>query len=35
MDVVTAFLDADVISKIYMDQPQGFRKTTKNGGELV
>ena len=35
MDVVTAFLNANVVSEIYMDQPQGFRKTTKDGGKLV
>ncbi len=34
MDAVTAFLNADVVSEIYMDQPQGFRKTSKNGGEM-
>ena len=26
MDVVTSFLGANVVSEIYMDQPQGFRK---------
>ena len=26
MDVVTDFLNADLISNIYMDQPQGFKK---------
>jgi hypothetical protein len=35
MDVVTAFINVNVVSEIYMDQPQGFRKTTKDGGELV
>ncbi len=35
MGVVTAFLNANVVSEIYMDQPQGFRKTAKDGGELV
>jgi len=35
MDVMTAFLNANVVFEIYMDQPQGFRKTTKDGGELV
>ena len=35
IDVVTSFLNADVFSEIYMDQPQGFRKkTVNNGGEL-
>ena len=32
MDVVTSFLNANVVSEIYMDQPQGFGKTTKDGG---
>jgi hypothetical protein len=35
MGVVTAFPNANVVSEIYMDQPQGFRKTAKDGGELV
>jgi hypothetical protein len=35
MDVVNAFLNALVVSEIYMDQPQGFRKTAKDGRELV
>ncbi len=35
MSVVTAFLNADVVSNIYMDQPQGFKNISKNGGELV
>jgi hypothetical protein len=35
MDVVTAFLNADVVSKIYMEQSQGFKRTSKDGGELV
>ena len=35
MDVVTAFLNADVVSKIFMEQPQGFKRTSKDGGELV
>ena len=35
IDVVTAFLDADVVSKVYMEQPQGFKRTSKDGGELV
>jgi hypothetical protein len=35
MDVVTAFLNADVVSNIYMNQPQGFKEISKNGGELV
>jgi hypothetical protein len=35
MDVVTAFLNANVVSEICMDKPQGFRKTTKGRGELV
>ncbi len=35
MDGVTAFLNANVVSEIYMDQPQGFRKAAKDGGELV
>ena len=35
MDVVIAFLNADVVSKIYMEQPQGFKRTSKDGGELV
>ena len=34
MDVITAFLNADVVSEVYMEQPQGY-KTTKDGGELV
>ena len=29
MDVVTSFLNANVMSEIYMDQPQGFRKSIK------
>jgi hypothetical protein len=35
MDVVTAFLNANVVSEIYVDQPQGFQKTATNDGELV
>ncbi len=35
MDVVIAFLDADVVSNIYMDQTHGFKKTCRTGGELV
>ncbi len=35
MDVVTAFLNAYVVSEIYMNQPQGFKKKSKDGGELV
>jgi hypothetical protein len=32
LDVVTAFLKADVISAVYMYQTQGSYKTGKNGG---
>jgi histone deacetylase 1/2 len=35
MDVVAAFLNANVVSEIYMDQPQRFRNTAKDGGELA
>jgi histone deacetylase 1/2 len=35
MNVVTAFLNANVVSEIYMDQTQGFRKTTKDREKLV
>ena len=35
MDVVIVFLNAKVVSEIYMDQPQGFTKTGKDGGEFV
>ncbi len=35
VDVVTAFLNADVVSNIYMEQPQGFEKKCKDGGTLV
>ncbi len=29
MDVVTFFLNADVVSEVYMEQPLGFVKTTQ------
>ena len=35
MDVVIVFLDADVVFTIYMEQPQGFKRTSKDGEELV
>jgi hypothetical protein len=35
MDVVAAFLNADLVFETYMDQSQGLRKTTNNGGELA
>ena len=35
MEVVTASLNANVVSEIYMDQPQGLIKTAKDDGELV
>ena len=35
MDVVTAFLNANVVSNIYMEQPQGFEEKSKDGGTLV
>ncbi len=35
MDVVAGFLNAGVVSEIYMNQTQGFRTTAKNGGELI
>jgi hypothetical protein len=31
LDVVTAFLEADVEEEIYMRQPEGFRHTDING----
>ncbi len=35
MDGVTTFLKTDGVSEIYMDQPQGFIKTSRDGEELV
>jgi hypothetical protein len=35
LDVVTAFLEADIEEKIYMRQPEGFRHTDINGEERV
>ena len=35
MGVVTAFLNADGVSNIYMDQPQGFKKISKNGQQSL
>jgi len=35
LDVVTAFLEADIEEEIYMRQPEGFRHIDVNGGELV
>ncbi len=35
MDVVTAFLNADVVSKVYMEQPAGFTTVSPDGHILV
>jgi hypothetical protein len=35
LDVVTAFLEADIEEEIYMRQPEGFRHTHINGEERV
>jgi hypothetical protein len=35
LDVVTAFLEADIEEDIYMRQPEGFRHTDINGEERV
>ena len=35
LDVVTAFLEADIEEEIYMKQPEGFRHTDINGEERV
>ena len=35
MDVVTAFLEADIAEDIYMRQPEGYRQVDQHGEELV
>ncbi len=35
MDVVTAFLNGDVESCIYMEEPQGFGSTVADGPRVV
>jgi hypothetical protein len=35
LDVVTAFLEADIEEEIYMRQPEEFRHTDINGEEQV
>ena len=35
MDVKTAYLNAPIDCDIYMEQPKGFEKVGKNGGQLV
>ena len=35
MDVKTAYLNAIIDCDIYMEQPKGFEKVGKNGGQLV
>ena len=35
LDVVTAFLEADIDEEIYMRQPEGYRQTDEHGVELV
>jgi hypothetical protein len=35
LDVVTAFLEADIEEEIYTRQPEGFRHTDINGEERV
>ena len=35
MDVVTAFLNADVVSDVYMEQPEGYHKPSSSGTRLV
>jgi hypothetical protein len=35
MDVITAFLNADVESNVYMNQPEGQELFSANGGRLV
>jgi hypothetical protein len=35
LDVVTAFMEANIDEEIYMRQPEGFRRTDSKGTELV
>lgn len=35
MDVVTAYLNADIDCEVYLVQPEGFVKTDKCGNKLV
>ncbi len=35
MDVVSAFLHADVVSDIYMEQPEGYHVSSSTGTRLV
>jgi hypothetical protein len=35
MDVVTAFLNADVMTAIYMEQPEGYHVPSSTGTRLV
>jgi hypothetical protein len=35
LDVVIAFMEADIKEEIYMSQPEGFRSSDANGEELV
>ena len=35
MDVKTAYLNADIDCEIYLEQPEGFVKTDRNGSNLV
>ena len=35
MDVSTAFLYADIVEKVFVEQPPGFEAKDKDGGDLV
>ena len=35
MDVSTAFLYADILEKVFVEQPPGFEAKDKDGGDLV
>ena len=35
MDVVTPFLNADVVSQVFMDQPEGYKVLSNDGARLV
>ena len=35
MDISTAFLCADILEKVFVEQPPGFEVKDKDGGDLV
>ena len=35
MDVSTAFLYADILEKVFVEQPSGFEAKDKDGGDIV